>query len=172
MEQTCTRRLPSGGQPRLKPRIDSVSKTNRTAARTTSRAGLALSAALSVMLLAACGGHGEEKGPEKAGAGRAAFTARQGAFLASGEANGRVRLTDGGGGIRQAEVLGVSLVDPDDARLTVDRDGALALRVQVIEQQRHGHRPEALGRHANDQAMLVEVVAGNGRGRVSRMKCR
>jgi RND family efflux transporter MFP subunit len=51
-----------------------VSKTNRTAARTTSRAGLALSAALSVMLLAACGGHGEEKGPEKAGASRQTVT--------------------------------------------------------------------------------------------------
>jgi len=52
-------------------------------------------------------------------------------------------------------------------RLAVDRDGALALRIEVIEQQRHGHRAKAFGRHADDQAVLVEVVAGNGHGRVS-----
>ena len=52
-----------------------MSKTNRSAARTTSRTGLALSAALGVMLLAACGGHGEEKGAEKSGASRQTVTA-------------------------------------------------------------------------------------------------
>jgi RND family efflux transporter MFP subunit len=48
-----------------------VSQTNRSAVRT----ALALSAALGVMLLAACGGHGEEKAPEKSGASRQNVTA-------------------------------------------------------------------------------------------------
>ena len=48
-----------------------MSQTNRSAVRT----ALALSAALGVMLLAACGGHGEEKAPEKSGASRQNVTA-------------------------------------------------------------------------------------------------
>lgn len=48
-----------------------MSQTNRSAVRT----ALALSAALGVMLLAACGGHSEEKAPEKSGASRQNVTA-------------------------------------------------------------------------------------------------
>ncbi|WP_374385990.1 efflux RND transporter periplasmic adaptor subunit [Brevundimonas sp.] len=48
-----------------------MSQTNRSAVRT----ALAVSAALGVMLLAACGGHGEEKAPEKSGASRQNVTA-------------------------------------------------------------------------------------------------
>ena len=74
--------------------------------------------------------------------------------------------------VADANLFGVLIVDPDNPRLPIDRDGALALRVQVVEQQRHGHGAEALGRNTNDQAVLVEVVAGNGHGRgTSRIRC-
>lgn len=66
-----------------------------------------------------------------------------------------------------ADLLGVLVVDPDDPRLAIHRNGALALGVQVVEQQRHGHFAEALGGNAYDQAMLVEVFAGDGHGRAS-----
>jgi hypothetical protein len=46
------------------------------------------------------------------------------------------------------------------------------LGVQVIEQQRHGHRAKALGRDADNQAVLIEIGAGNRHGsRVPKKEC-
>ncbi|MNO96557.1 hypothetical protein D3C76_882320 [compost metagenome] len=66
--------------------------------------------------------------------------------------------------IGDADLLGVLVVDPDDPRLAIHRDGAFALGVEMVEQQRHGHFTEALGGDADDQAVLVEVFAGDGHG--------
>ncbi len=65
------------------------------------------------------------------------------------------RLTDGGGGIRQAEVLGVSLVDPDDARLAVDDHRAIAGLLDDLEQR--ADRPLA------DLGVVLQVRAGRAR---------
>ncbi len=94
--------------------------------------------------------------------------ARQAAFHHLAQAAGRQHfldfLAEHAGRIANADLLGVLVVDPDDARLAVDRDGALALRVQMIEQQWHGHGTEAFRRNADDQAVVVECVAGNAHG--------
>ena len=67
--------------------------------------------------------------------------------------------------VADADLLGVFVVDPDDARLSIDRDGAFALRVEVVEQQRHRHGAKTLGRDADHQAVMVEVVACNCHGK-------
>ena len=94
--------------------------------------------------------------------------ARLAAFHHLAQAAGRQHLFDllaqRAARVADADLLRVLVVDPDDARLAIDRDGALALGVEVVEQQRHGHGAKALGRHADDQAVLVEVVTGNGHG--------
>jgi len=73
-------------------------------------------------------------------------------------------LAEHAGRVADADLLRVLVVDPDDACLPVDRDGAFALGVEVVEQQRHGHRTEALRGDADDQAVVVEFVAGNRHG--------
>lgn len=47
--------------------------------------------------------------------------------------------------IGNADLLCVLVIDPDDACLAVDRDGAFALGIEMVEQQRHGHRAKTLG---------------------------
>ncbi len=102
--------------------------------------------------------------------------ARLAAFDHLAQAAGRQHFLDllaqCGTRIGDADLLRVLVVDPDDARLAIDRDGALALGVQVVEQQRHGHRAKTLGRHTDDQAVLVEVVARDGHGRISEVTSR
>ena len=65
--------------------------------------------------------------------------ARLAAFHHLAQAAGRQHfldlLAEHAGRIANTDLLGVLVVDPDDARLTVDRDGALALRVEMVEQQ-------------------------------------
>ena len=74
--------------------------------------------------------------------------------------------------VADANLLGVLVVNPDNPRLAINRNGALTLRVQVVEQQGHSHRAKTLGGNADNQAVLVEVVAGNGHGRSSsRIRC-
>ncbi len=94
--------------------------------------------------------------------------ARLAAFHHLAQAAGRQHfldlLAEHAGRIANTDLLGVLVVDPDDARLTVDRDGALTLRVEVIEQQRHGHGTETFRGYADDQAVVVECVAGNAHG--------
>ncbi len=66
--------------------------------------------------------------------------------------------------VADADLFRVFVIDPDDTRLAIDRDGAFALSIEVVEQQRHGHRPKAFGRYADGQAVEVKVVAGDCHG--------
>src|SRR5690606_19763870 len=141
--------------PRPKPRTTFVLKTNRKA--------LALSAALGVILLAGCGGHGDEKSAEKSGASRQTVTAAtvsetslDRTVTASGNVSAWEEVPVGAetGGLNATAVYvdegsyvrqGQPLVQMNDA----------LLRAQLNQQQAQVQTAEA--KAARDQAALYRV---------------